>query len=387
MGEIKRLSRANYDDVFALSQYAFQYRLSEEELEKKEQEADRHDIWGYYYDGELAGKLHIIPLEILIGGKHFSMGGISSVATWPEQRRSGIAKQLLHHALMKMKEQGQVVSYLHPFSVGFYRKYGWELTVTRRHDQIPIQQFKQGWDITGYVKREAFDYDVLNDIYTHYANKFQGMLIRDELWWKQRVLAEDKLHIIVAYNEVDEAEGYLIYTMQNNTFTVKELAYKNCNGKYLLYDFISNHDSMAQTVEWIVPENDLFPLLINDPFYQQLAKPYFMARIVDVESFLQQYIYTNYPQELLLSVEDEFVPENSATYKIVTKGGRALSVERLEYQKSAVHCSVQHLAAMFLGYKRPRELYEAELISGEQGEVNKLENMIPTGQTFLADFF
>lgn len=387
MGEIKRLSRANYDDVFALSQYAFQYRLSEKELEKKEQEADRHDIWGYYYDGELAGKLHIIPLEILIAGKRFSMGGISSVATWPEQRRSGIAKQLLHHALMKMKEQGQVVSYLHPFSAGFYRKYGWEFTVTRRHDQIPIQQFKQCWDITGYVKREAFDYAVLNNIYIHYANKFQGMLLRDELWWKQRVLTDEQLHIIVAYNNANEAEGYLIYRMQNDTFTVKELAYKNRNGKYLLYDFISNHDSMAQKVEWIVPENDLFPILINEPFYLQVAKPYFMARIVDVEEFLRQYIYRNDPQDILLSVEDEFVPENSGTYKIVTKEGRAISVERLKHQSGDVHCSVQHLAAMFLGYKRPSELSDAELIKGELMEIKKLENMLPSGQTFLADFF
>lgn len=120
MDKIVSLSRADYKDIFDLSQFAFQYNLSEEALIEKAREADRHQIVGYRMDGNLAGKLHIIPLEVTIQGKKFMMGGISSVATWPEYRRLGIAKKLLYHALVKMKEQGQVLSYLHPFSVGFY---------------------------------------------------------------------------------------------------------------------------------------------------------------------------------------------------------------------------------------------------------------------------
>ena len=55
------------------------------------------------------------------------MGGIAGVATWPENRRQGHVSTLLKHALQEMKSKGQTLSFLHPFSIPFYRKFGWEL--------------------------------------------------------------------------------------------------------------------------------------------------------------------------------------------------------------------------------------------------------------------
>src|SRR5699024_11337253 len=98
----------------------------------KEEEAASERIFGYYVDNEPAGKLHVILLEVFIQGTRFCMGGISSVATWPEYRRQGVAKKLLKKSLSDMKEKGDVVSLLHPFNVGFYRKYGWELAFNRK---------------------------------------------------------------------------------------------------------------------------------------------------------------------------------------------------------------------------------------------------------------
>lgn len=387
MGNIEPLSRIDYEEIFALSQFAFQYTLSKEALAEKEQEADRHDIWGYRIDGNLAGKLHIIPLEVLIQGKKFSMGGISSVATWPEYRRSGIAKKLLHHALVKMKEQGQLLAYLHPFSVGFYRKYGWELAFTRRHDTIPTEQFKRGWGSEGLVRRTTKDIETLAEIYTKYANRFHGMLVRDNLWWQQRVLTDKAMSTAIAYDEKGEAVGYIIYKVSNDILTIKEIAYTNMNGRYLLYEFIGNHDSMAGTVKWIVPENNNLPFIVNDPFYEQVNTPYFMARIVDVETFLRQYTYTKQDGIMTLAVEDEFFPENTAVYKVTVSDGQARSVEKIDHTEEAIRCQVQYLSAMCLGYKRPRELLEEELITGSKEAVKQLDSMLPVKQTFLADFF
>src|SRR5699024_11833078 len=112
-------------------------------------EENSSEIRGYKIDGKLTGKLHIMPLEVMINGQEYTMGGISFVATLPEYRRLGIAKKLLHHALVQMKEEGQVLAYLHPFLASFYRKYGWEFAFSRRHDYIPIEQFKQSWKTKG----------------------------------------------------------------------------------------------------------------------------------------------------------------------------------------------------------------------------------------------
>src|SRR5699024_2098022 len=139
MDNIKKLSTSDYMEIFELSQFAFQYKLDDEAMKIKKQEADRHTIWGYMDDGSIAAKLHLIPLTIMINGKPFKMGGISSVATWPEYRRQGMAKKLLFHALNHMKAAGQTITFLHPFSFGFYRQYGFEHTFNLKHYTIPVE--------------------------------------------------------------------------------------------------------------------------------------------------------------------------------------------------------------------------------------------------------
>ena len=151
MKEIKKLDQTYYNDVIALSKFAFQYELAESEYEKRFEEADLHDIWGWVTDDKLAGKVHIIPLEIFLNGQVFKMGGINAVATWPEYRRQGIIKHLLYHSIKEMKKNGQTLSFLSPFSFPFYRKYGWELTFTNKKYDLPIDNLKQNWQTKGYV--------------------------------------------------------------------------------------------------------------------------------------------------------------------------------------------------------------------------------------------
>ena len=388
MGEIKQLGEADYHEIFSLSQFAFQYVLTEEDLVKKKEEASRHQIWGWMVEGKLAAKVHIIPLASYINGQVFKMGGIASVATWPEYRRQGMIKNLLFHALQEMKKNGQTISLLSPFSIPFYRKYGWELAFTDKKYDIPIGNLKREWKTQGDVRRIEKDVALLHDIYTIYARKFSGMLTRDEKWWEQRVLTDPSAHIAVAYNEAGKAEGYLIYKVKERIFTVLEMAYTSLNGWKLLLEFIANHDSMVKNVKMIVPENDQLTLLVDDPRFDQKITPYFMARIVDVLAFLKQYPFqkTGSDWELLINVEDSFFPENSGTYKL-TENAAGVEVDKTSNLQSGIQCTVQQLTVMLLGYKRPSELYDVGLIHGNIEDIKHLEKLIPEQQTFLSDFF
>ena len=389
MKQIKRLNETNYTDIFALSQFAFQYELSEAELLKKRAEAARHKIWGWMVDDQIAAKLHLIPLSIYLNGRQFEMGGISSVATWPEYRRQGMVKHLLKHALNDMKEQGQTISLLHPFSVPFYRQYGWELTFMNQYYTIPMEKLKKDWKGEGFIKRIKPDVPLLDEIYIDYAKGFTGMIVRDEKWWEQRVL-KDKCHIAVAFNKEQQQEGYMLYEVKENIFRVKEMAHRNLNGRKLLLQFIANHDSMAKEARMTVPENDNLPLLVDDPVFAQKKEPYFMARIVDVGRFLENYLFELESDVLLeplqLYVEDEFFPINNGTYKLEKVAGD-IKVLYMKEQENGIRCSVQQLTVMLLGYKRPMDLFQVGLIRGEKQEVELLEKLIPKQQTFLADFY
>ncbi|MGM8364970.1 GNAT family N-acetyltransferase [Virgibacillus sp. W0181] len=394
MGEIKQLDRSDYEEIFALQQFAFQYELSEEALEKKQAETDRHTIWGWIVDGKLAGKLHLIPLTAYINGVEYAMGGVASVATWPEYRRQGIAKHLLSKALQHMKENGQVVSYLHPFSVAFYRRYGWEIAFAQKQYTIPIASLKRKWEGSGYIRSmdSKSNIDVLHSIYSTYAKEFNGMVVRDEKWWEQRVLKNDSDHTAVAYNLEGVPQGYIIFQVKNDVFTVKEMAYTCLNGWKLMYEFIANHDSMAAEVNITVPEDDKLPLLVDEPTFTQEVTPYFMVRIVDVLPFLKQYQFNNLQQQLdtvvNLHVEDRFLPENSGTYQLQWEQNET----RVDYARGqtdgpGINCNIEVLSAMLMNYKRPTEFFEAGLLDGDFGQAELLEKLIPDRQTYFTDFF
>ncbi|MFB4170032.1 enhanced intracellular survival protein Eis [Virgibacillus sp. JSM 102003] len=390
MNKIKTLTDKDFDKIFSLSQYAFQYDLSEEELLKKQEEAKRHTIWGWMENNRLAAKLHLIPLSCYINGQAFEMGGISSVATWPEYRRQGAVKHLLHHALKYMKEQGEVLSFLHPFSFSFYRKYGWEHTFSEKKYTIPLEKLKRNWEANGYIRRVDSEVSMLHNIYTEYAKQFNGTLVRDEKWWEQRVFRGD-WHKAIAYNENDQAEGYILYKVKEEKVTVHELVYNTLNAQKLLLQFIANHDSMAETVDMVVPENDNLHLLIDEPRFNQATEAYFMARIVDILEFLKQYPFHNGDTQLLsIHAADSFLPENSGVYQLRQIGSETKVTHLLDGKpriQDGIHCTVQYLTSMLLGYKRPMELYHLGLIQGNQEQIEQLEQIIPKRQTFFPDFF
>lgn len=160
--------------------------------------------------------------------------------------------------------------------------------------------------------------------------------------------------------------------------------------KQLLLQFIDNHDSMAETVDMTVPENDNLPLFVDEPRFEQEINPYFMARIVDVPAFLKAYPFADEMAEsVTLHVEDAFLPENSGTYQLSQIGSdtKVTSMQPTVEQTSSIDCSIQQLTTMLMGYKRPAELYAAGLIRGEPEQIERLERVIPRRQTFSPDFF
>lgn len=386
---IKKLNiETDFQEIFELSQFAFQYKLSDSELQRKREEAERHIIWGNMVNGQIGAKLHLIPLTVNINDTPLQMGGISSVATWPEYRRNGMVQELLAQALQHMKANNQVLSYLSPFSVPFYRKYGWEIAFSEKLYKIPIERLRKEWSVGGYMRRISPDIAILNEVYKEHGSRYSGTIIRDEKWWRQRVLKEDA-HIAVAFNENHQAIGYVIYEVKEKLFKVIEHAYQSLQGLKLLLQFIGNHDSMAKFVELVAPENDNIPLLIDEPRFETKVDPYFMARVVDVHAFLRQFPFAGSSQERSVSlyVEDEFMQDNTGVYQL-HQNSEGVNISKITSNKKAgIVTTIQQFTVMFLGYRRPRELYQLGLVHGDEPGINALEELIPHQQTYFPDYF
>jgi predicted acetyltransferase len=396
MGEMRQLTHDDLDQNFALSQFAFQYERTQEELDELKSRVKPERIWGHFEDGKLLSKMTIIPFHTLIHGKEFAMGGIASVATWPEYRRMGLVAKLLVHGLQVMKKQGQTISFLAPFSFSFYRKFGWEMHGEYKKYTLNVDQLPSFKGSSGRVKRVGQDINLLNGMYSTYASFYNGMLKREDDWWTHTVFRKNKGTIAVYENAEGEPRGYLMYAVKNSEMTIHEFIHLDHDAYQGLWQFIKNHDSMITKVTYEAPSDDQLPCLLQNPEIKQEVVPYFMTRIVDVAAFLEQYPFQalNEMEEYVLHITDEHAPWNNGTFKLTVNPSGKVDVQHLKdvatdkvQPNQGMTCDIQTLSTMLLGYQRPSFLHNVGRLQGRVEEVEKWESLIPRKTTCLLDYF
>lgn len=396
MGMIRCLRPEDMEDSIRLSQFAFQYELTPEELRMRLERLKPEESWGVFLDdGALAAKLTILPLETYLGGEKIAMGGIAGVATWPEHRREGHVSRLLTHALSVMKERGQSLSFLHPFQFEFYRRFGWETYTEYKQYELNTVQLPRFPPEGGRVEREP-GRKLLAALYEDYARRFNGSLARSDEWWDWNILAlKNKGGTSAVYRSGDGTpKGYMLYKVRDRVMTVSEFAALDGEAYRGLWSFIANHDSMIDNVRLQMEAGDRLASLLKDPRIKQETVPYFMARLVDVNRFLSQYRFREgVSARLSIYVADPHAPWNEGYYEwAIAPDGRAAVTFRPASGRTAaadadLSCGTGTLASMLLGYERPRFWYDNGRLTGSERAAELLESAVPERRTCLLDFF
>jgi predicted acetyltransferase len=404
LDEIRTLRPADIDESLKLSQFAFQYEIPENEWAEARQHVNPEQMYAVYANDKLAAKLNLLPLSVFIGGVPFSMGGVAGVATWPEYRRGGRVAKLLHHALYVMKEAGQVVSLLAPFSFAFYRRYGWEHCIDRKQYTINKSDWPTFAATTGSVHRKT-DLDEIKLLYETFAAQYSGMLQRSEEWWQRKGKRWGAAVLGVYQTRYGQAEGYIVYQVKQSELTIHEFAYITEEARRGLWNFVCNHDSMADKVTLTVPTDDALPFLLQNPRIKQEVVPYFMARIVDVENFLRKFPFVRFPltgdpsryfsMPLRVRITDPHAKWNEGVFQIEFPANISddVTIERVSVGSTGdslhdvVSMDIQTLTAMMFGYQRPSRLEQLGRISGSPEMVQMLEHCVPAQTPFLYDFF
>ncbi|WP_310830405.1 GNAT family N-acetyltransferase [Paenibacillus pedocola] len=389
--EIRQLQVEEFEPSLTLSEYAFKYTVSGEDRLKQEQKFKPERVWGIFEDGKLSAKLTLLPLQAYIQGQAISMGGIAGVATWPENRRQGYVAKLLKHILQVMNENGQTLSMLHPFLIPFYRKFGWEIYCEYKKYTIPVAKFPLKTDIEGSVRRDSANLEVLDQLYNQFAAQYSGTLLRTKEWWQNNVLDKDTHHGVF-FSEQGEAEGYVLYKLENNQLVIDEFVFLNEKARRGLWTFLANHDSMVTGAELkLVPSDDILPFLLPDPRIPQENYPYFMARIVNAQAFVEAFSFNKLTETVkhTVYIQDEQAPWNEGVWEWTVNHQGAGSLTRSDStdMQADLSCSIGTLTVLLMGYKRPQELARYGRISGSAEAVKWLEEITPQAKTALFDFF
>ncbi|MGE7090557.1 GNAT family N-acetyltransferase [Lysinibacillus sp. NPDC048646] len=385
-----------------LLNYVFQMSMSINKdrrfVNAKSKQFDEGHAIGWFDGTQLVSQILNLPFQVNVHGKLYEMGGITAVGTYPEYSGHGLMESLIMECLQQMRNEQRYVSYLFPYSIPYYRKKGWEIMSDIVEFQVKDTQLPHYPGLNGKIRRVDPKHEDVVTIYARYAKKTHGVMVRNSIawnekfqedFWEEKFIDSDvKLQAAVYYDEDDDPQGYLFYRIMEENYYIDEIVYLQEEARKGLWNFVSAHSSMVYNVYGKTTGNEAVAFLLEDSEIIQKVSPYFMARIVDVKEFLLRYPFIGNNFQLRLAVSDRIVAWNNGTFIVTVKDGE-VSVEKLSelLSENAVQLTVQTLATMLLGYKRPYYLEKIERLHGNAVEIALLEAVLPVGIPTFIDYF
>ena len=396
---MQQLSSQHMEQYNALLRYVFQvtdHQLSDVGWQEKEiirakfPTMEKADVIGWFDDNTLVSQVAVYPMHINIYGTIYFMGELTGVGTYPEYSNMGLMHRLLEQALKNMREKGQYISYLYPYSIPYYRRKGWELISDKITYKIKDFQLPKKRQVPGFVRRVAPESNAIQETYNRYSAHTHGAVIRDDLAWNEYWLWDpDDMMAAIYYNKNGEPDGYVIYWISEEIFHIKDMIFNNEEARTGLWNFISAHFSMIDKVEGNTYTDEKLSFLLEDSSIKETISPYFMARIVDFVGFMKEYRFKkshNENRTWKFVLTDPMLEENQGTFCInIDKDGKA-NVEKIN-ETCNDEISIQTMTTMLMGYKRPEYLYKIGRIKTDKKIVEMLENSVKQDVPYISDYF
>lgn len=394
---LRKLQTTDLIQFNELLRYAFQ--VTDEDLLKvgwEEEEIRRAkfpileetDVLGWFEGEKLASQIAVYPFQVNITGRLFDMGYITGVATYPEYMGMGLMSVLMKKSLQGMREKGQSVSFLYPYSIPLYRYKGWEIVSDKMTYRLMAHQLPKNVKVPGRVRRVPTDSPDLIDLHDRFAKGRHGCLIRTSLAWEEYWRWEvESVKVAIYYNQKQEATGYLIYLIENDIFKVKEIVYLNQEARKGLWGYIGAHQSMVDEVIGNNYNNHTIAFLFGDSAMKETIRPYIMARIVDFEAFIEKYQFeeVDTDQAITFVIEDSVLEWNNQSFTLqFRKGQKPMLIKQSSPHQ--VRLEIGILTAMLLGYESPSYFKSIERLEADKKTLAILEQVIPNEKIYFSDY-
>ncbi|MBK3494149.1 GNAT family N-acetyltransferase [Viridibacillus sp. YIM B01967] len=399
---MREIPQSEIAQSIELLNYVFQISLSINKdrlfVNAKSKQFDEGLALAWFDREQLVAQILNLPFQVNIHGTIYEMGGMTAVGTYPEYSRHGLMHDLMVESMMRMREEGRYIAYLFPYSIPYYRKKGFEIMSDILEYQVKDTQLPYYRDIPGQVRRIKDDFSDLRDVYNRYASNVHGAMVRNaiawnekfqESYWEEKFEGSDtKLQAAVYYDDDGLALGYMFYRIMEENFYIDELVYLKEVARKALWNFVHAHSSMVYNVFGKTSGNEAIAFLMEDSEIKQNVSPYFMARIIDVEKFLERFPFTKASFHIRLAITDSLLEWNHGTFEITAQAGEVMVAKICkEIEPGTVKMTVQTFVTMFLGYKRPTYLHSIERLKGGVASVSLLEGIIPNAVPSFIDYF
>ena len=353
-------------------------------------------ILGAFEGTALVAAATVHPLHVTWEDHGGLLGGVAGVACTVGARGRGHVAGLLKEALRAMRDAGQYLSGLYPFSYAFYRRHGWEWVGEKRRYSVPtaaIAAAPEGQNVRAYDGLEARD--VVTPVYAAFARRYRGMMTREDPtpnWWTGRLEhAGGRTTYVHVHHDAatDVADGYFTfrYPEGGQPAQVGEFFALTPAASRGLLSVMHYYGTQIKAVEFSAPADDPLPLHVMHHDLTITVSPLFMGRIVDVSAALSalrpaadvQGVFT-------IQVHDPSCDWNTGGFQITVVGGQVAVVPTQAVP--GVTLDIQALTQAYWGQPALPLLRRAgRLDVSDDAQYRLLAALLPPAVSYLHDFF
>ncbi len=344
-----------------------------------------------YEQNNIVSTLQLIPYKILFEKKEVEVSYVVGVDTLPEARGKGYVKHLLQKTIEVLRERQQFICILLPFEDAFYKKYGWETCYYQKKYKLLPQEIKRVAKPYGNLRKVDFQKDikVLGDVYRQFIKNKNGCILRTTQNW-QHILADFLMEKYAGYIINDEAgkvQGYIFYRIEDNVFSIFEMAYENEKAYQGLLWFAYVHSAQAKTIAWNAPLEDMLFAVIDKPQNAVSINPFVMARVVDVKEVLEMLVDSNPLQRddaFTIYIEDHNAPWNEGVFVISNQ-----EIYKQENVKAYdLRCTINVFTQMVMGTLTPSQAQRLGVLEVKQEKaLCKAQEIFVSRCNFINDYY
>lgn len=318
---IRKLTLDDYEQFSEVSASAYVYNAEETTFE------EHVDNFGAFIND---GKTLISQMECgfkhnFYCGEKIGCAAVGGVASKPEYRRMGGVRATFNTVFQHALNEGAIVSILYPFSIEYYRKFGYETILKCVHAECSFKTFEnieRFNDVTLVTEEHK---DIIKNIYTDIAKNNNMMFARDN--WENFCFTPYKSCLYTYFVNRDDAKGYVTFTLNRSarTVNVSELLFNNKTALLNLLGFVKVYDGNYDTVHFdkLPVASPVFEVIKDE---NRLVKRIYTyegaARILDVEKILET---TAYPIEkgcFSIKITDNQIEKNNGIFTVNYEDGK-----------------------------------------------------------------
>jgi predicted acetyltransferase len=363
MAEVRLVQKEDIQQLSYLMSQAFQ-RGSRDGL-GNESEWPETTTWGMWEGDELRSAVTIEHYQVHLGENVIApMGGIAGVACLPADRGRGYARTLLRRSLETMREQGQYISALYPFSWDYYRKFGWEWVGVKREYTLPTTVLNVSPETDRVRAASTHDYALIKQVYTEFSKRYRGMLARDDRLWNRTLNDEDKKYTFRYLYEGDNGpEGYIIYRHGEGDMThLREFIALTPHARRGLLGLLHRLDMQIPKIKISAAGDDTLWMEQMHWDFDTKIWPVNMGRVVDIpQAFGAWSPVLSAIGKVCFSVRDEHAPWNDGSWHVMFENG-ICQVNR-SHDEPQVEMDIQALSQLYWGTPTAKELRAAGRLS------------------------